>query len=191
MNTEDYTQLIQELREGREAALKKLYNSSRRAFVNWGKKHFYCDEHTLLDAYQDSLIIFYRKVTSGELTQIDRSFDNYLIGIGWRILNKKQIKNRNVTLVEDIIITSELTDDPILNKIIEGEIASEKQQALQAAVEKLGKMCRQLLTLFYFEGYDIEEITDIMEYPNKNTTSASKARCLNQLKEQIVKSKFI
>jgi RNA polymerase sigma factor (sigma-70 family) len=157
--------------------------------VNWGKRHFYCDEHTLLDAYQDSLIIFYKKVTSGELTQIDKSFDNYLIGIGWRILNKKQIKSRNITLEEDFTF-AELTDDPVLNQIISGEIDNEKQQALKAAVEKLGKMCRQLLTLFYFEGYDTEEITDIMEYPNKNTTSASKARCLNQLKEQIVSSKL-
>jgi RNA polymerase sigma-70 factor (ECF subfamily) len=183
----EFNRLLQEIREGREEALKLYYGKYREDFLSWGRQHFDCDIPTLMDVYQSSWIVLYRKIVSGELKNIEISIEKYIFGICWRLLIRHKKVAKRVIYREDLSTITELTDDPLLTTIISDELNQEMKTLLRTTIDNLGEPCKKILTLFYFDGYDIEEITAELQYPNKNTTSVMKARCLTRLKELIKK----
>jgi RNA polymerase sigma-70 factor (ECF subfamily) len=183
----EFNRLLQEIRERREEALKLYYEKYREAFISWGKQHFDCDIPTLMDVYQSSWIILYRKIVSGELKNINTSIDKYIFGISWRLLIRHKRVAKRVHYFEDLSNFTEFTDDPLLTTIISDELNNEMITLLRRTIENLGEPCKKILTLFYFDGYDTEEITEKLQYLNKNTTSAMKARCLTRLKDLMKK----
>jgi len=58
-----------------------------------------------------------------------------------------------------------------------------------ACVEQLDETCRKLLTLFYFEGLDMEQIALRIGFNNADTAKAKKYQCFKRL-EQRVKQQY-
>lgn len=62
---------------------------------------------------------------------------------------------------------------------------NEMQKALQKAFVTLGKKCKEILTLFYYRGFTLDEISETLNHDNKNVTKSQKSRCIKQLKEKV------
>ena len=69
-----------------------------------------------------------------------------------------------------------------------GEEPNKKELQLQHAFATLGKKCKEILSLFYYRGYTIEEIYLYLNYENKNVVKSQKSRCIKQLKDKIKKN---
>ena len=189
MAEEDYNskQVIEDILRGRDVSLRAMYHRYQDYFMAWAWKwgHGF-DNDTLKEAYLEAVTVFYTKVTSKELTELDSSVENYLIGVGKNFLLKKAKLNKKIVSPEDLVSTP-TEDDSFLTKTIESELDEEHKAKLRSAFGQLGKKCQKLLHLIFFEEKEVQEVMEEMDYKNTNTLYVSKARCLEHLKELITK----
>jgi len=73
----------------------------------------------------------------------------------------------------------------VLNDI--DELTTEQKQ-LQVAFKTLGQKCKEILTLFYYRGYDLEDIMNELNYTSKDVVKSQKSRCIKSLKSLIFKN---
>ena len=99
-----------------------------------------------MDVFQEALVVIFRK-TSEEEFKLHSSFTNYLYTVSrfiWlKMLKRKKIFNERIT---DLIRPIEMESEEILDIEI-----SLDRKAIQYYFEKLGKDCREILTMFYNE----------------------------------------
>jgi RNA polymerase sigma factor (sigma-70 family) len=175
-------QLLLELKKSNKKALKMVYVENRIPFINFARK-FSVSEEDIIDVYQDVIIVLHDKAIKGELAALTCSIRTYLLGIGKYMLYDKTRKNNkkvdNFPLEKEDYNYREITHD-----FLEEE-PNQLQRLLQKAFSTLGKKCKEVLTLFYYRGYTIEEISETLNYENKNVAKSQKSRCIKQLKEKI------
>lgn len=175
-------QLIQLLKEADKDVLGKLYIEHRSAFLYFAQK-FCKQEEDILDAYQDAIIALKEKAVKGGLDSLNCSLKTYLFGIGKYMLYDKMRKQKKtvplLSVDEEVYDYKAITDDFL------GEEPSKMQVQLQRLFTTLGKKCKEVLSLFYYRGYSIEEICEHLNYENKNVVKSQKSRCIKQLKDKI------
>jgi RNA polymerase sigma factor (sigma-70 family) len=175
-------QLILLLKQSNEEALKMFYIENRNPFMSFARK-FNVSEDDITDVYQDAIIALHEKAIKGELDTLTCSIKTYLLGIGKYMLYEKARKNNKK--VSDFPVEKEdYNYREITNDFLE-EDPNQLQLLLQKAFATLGKKCKEVLTLFYYRGYTIEEISEKLNYENKNVAKSQKSRCIKQLKEKI------
>jgi len=178
MNKDNYH--LERLREGDQKTLEKIYLDFKTEFLLFGGK-INDDREMVLDVYQDSIIALYENVQNGKLTSFSSSLKTYLFSIGkFKLykINKDDRRFTNEATDTDIDYTEDLD-------VFAENINADRVALVEEAFGKLGKKCRELLTLFYYRGFDIEEIKNEMGLENKNTAKSQKSRCLSHLKKLI------
>lgn len=175
---------LEELRMGSDTVLRQVYEENRNKFLNFARRYDLSDDENI-DIYQDAFIIFHDNVMSGKVQSFTSSIATYLFGIGKYLIfdqmkkNKRTVgSNYDLTRVgeEDELVTTLELDEPELTP---------EQQLLQKHFPSLGKQCQELLTLFYYRGFTIQEIMQAENYNSENVVKAAKSRCMRTLKERI------
>jgi hypothetical protein len=191
MSNETYNseQIIEEIVRGGEQALRTMYPRYQKSFMAWAKSWSHgFDEDTLVEAYMEAVKIFYINVTTGRLTSLKSSVENYLIGVGRYYLMKRAALNKKV-LTPDNVAYDIADDENFLTQTIASELDDELKTKLRKGFALLGQQCQKILTMFYFEQKKSPEIKNAMNFDNDNTMYASKARCLAQLRKLILNGK--
>tara|TARA_R110002167_G_scaffold23281_14_gene82755 strand:+ start:3043 stop:3624 length:582 start_codon:yes stop_codon:yes gene_type:complete len=175
---------LDDLRLGSDAVLKRVYEENRAKFLNFARRYGLSEEENI-DVYQDAYIIFYDNVMNGKIESFTSSISTYLFSIGKYLIfdrmkkNKKTVSsNYDLSIVRDdaqLVDTIEISEPGL----------STEQELLQKHFGTLGKQCRELLTLFYYRGFSIEEIMQHEGYNSENVVKATKSRCMKTLKERI------
>ncbi|TVZ56287.1 RNA polymerase sigma factor (sigma-70 family) [Lutibacter sp. Hel_I_33_5] len=168
------------LKQADRNALKELYTENRDAFIEFGYK-FSKNKEDILDVYQDAIIVLQEQALEGKMDNLTCTVKTYLFSIGKYMLYDKNRKN-NKSVTSDFLekedynykeIAADFTDDT----------SNENIKKLQIAFGKIGKKCKEVLSLFYYRGYSIDEIATSLNYENKNVVKSQKSRCLKQLRE--------
>jgi len=176
-------QLILLLKEADKDVLRRLYTKYRDPFIAFARK-FCTNDHDILDAYQDAFIVLQEKAIKGDLDDLRCTLKTYVFGIGKNLLYNTLRKQKKK--VAQMSAEQEAYDyGSIALDFLEGNQLSERQIQLQKAFATLGKKCKEVLSLFYYRGYTIEEIGQRLNYENKNVVKSQKSRCLKQLKDKI------
>ncbi len=168
--------------KGRNQALEKIYNEYRSSFLQFAKKYD-LDHASLIDIYQDAFIALREHAINGKLEDIKSSIKTYLFSIGKYMIYDHLRKQKKTVSYEESKEFKEISDNEDLR--IEYQQLTPKQQLLRQHFKNLGKRCQEMLTLFYYRGLTIEEITESLGYENKNVVKSQKSRCLKSLKELI------
>ncbi len=175
---------LEDLRNGSDAVLKKVYEENREKFLNYAKRYNLSEEENI-DVYQDAYVIFYNNVMSGKIDSFTSSISTYLFSIGKYLIfdimrkNKKKVSgNFDLSRVGD-------EDELVSTMEIEPSGLTAEQELLQKHFATLGEKCQKLLKLFYYRGYTIQEIVIEGEYNSENVVKAAKSRCMKTLKERI------
>ncbi|NHF61451.1 sigma-70 family RNA polymerase sigma factor [Flavobacteriaceae bacterium TP-CH-4] len=175
---------LEDVRQGSDEVLRQVYEENRDKFLNFARRYDLPEEENV-DVYQDAFIIFHDNVMSGKLETLTSSISTYLFSIGKYLIFDRMRKNKktvgsqfNMDIVKD--------EDHLIENldIEEGSLTSE-QQLLRKHFDSLGKKCQELLTLFYYRGYTIQEIMEAEHYNSENVVKSAKSRCLKSLKERI------
>lgn len=173
-------QEVEILRSDDRLRLKAMYNSYRAEFLGFGKR-YNLDQDALADVYQEAFLALRKRAINGKLYDIQSSLKTYLFGIGkYMIFDALKEKKRNVSyeshmhLVGEEIPAIELDARPAL---------TQEQFLLRKYFKELGEKCREVLTLFYYRGLNIEEIVQAAGYGNANVVKAQKSRCLKTLRQ--------
>ncbi|SNR17680.1 RNA polymerase sigma factor [Tenacibaculum jejuense] len=172
---------LQRIKKGDTKILKEIYTTYREPFLVFGKKFSSSDED-ILDVYQDAIIAFREQVLKGKTDDLNCTLKTYLFGIGkYMIFDKNRKQSKEVSIVNhDIKDDYDTVEVPSFSDTI-----NLQQRQIQKALLQLGKKCKEVLTLFYYNNLTIEEIKDYLKYDNKNVVKSQKSRCLKQLKSKI------
>lgn len=163
------------LSNGRKEELSRLYKAHRKEFVQWCVNKYNINEDQAMEAYQESVIIFYENILSGKLQDFSSSAKTYLFAIG-----KNKLRE---SFRAKIVMTHD--DDAILGQLVE-ESESVKEpffKIMERNFLRLNERCKQLLSLFYYEQLNMDQITVQLNYKNVDSTKNQKYKCLKQLRE--------
>ncbi|QCW98888.1 sigma-70 family RNA polymerase sigma factor [Aggregatimonas sangjinii] len=175
---------LEELKSGADSVLRQVYEENRDKFLNFARR-YHLSEDENIDIYQDAFIIFHENVMSGKVKSFTSSISTYLFSIGKYLIFDQMKKNKR-TVGAKYDLSRVGTDDDLVETLeIDEPNLTPEQRLLQKHFPSLGKQCQELLTLFYYRGYTIQEIMQAENYNSENVVKAAKSRCMRQLKERI------
>jgi len=168
--------------EENNTQIKKVYYKHRDVFFGFGKKYRLTDAE-LADIYQDAFLALRKQALSGKLYDVKSSMKTYLFGIGKHLIFNELKRQKNFIRVR-VNNNNEVakSHEIVLNRTLELTL---EQKLLQENFKKLGKKCKNVLTLFYYRGLTNEEIAQQENYENEAVVRSQKSRCLKTLKEYI------
>ena len=177
--------VIEALKNRDQNTLKQVYSNNRVAFMGFAKKYPITKEDAI-DIYQDAIIALRDNAVKGTIDDLKSELKTYLFSIGKYMIYNKLKQQKKMHLVEDT--SSFINNEDDLNVNINHNDLTNEQKQLQAAFKTLGQKCKAVLTLFYYRGFDLEEIMKTLNYTNKDVVKSQKSRCIKSLKTMIFKS---
>ena len=153
-------EILTQLRVGNQKSLIDFYQRRRHLFERWAQRQLNLpalEAHTLL---QDTLLDFYDQVADGRITKLPADLPAFLYGMA---------QQRRAAQV------------PAHVPLPAAEAS--RRQALLAQFNQLGPDCQQVLTYFYFNGYNLTRLGGKMGYANATVATQQKTGCLRKLTE--------
>lgn len=171
------TQLTEAIRRGDRDALVQLYKDNYVSVRNYVLKNNGSSDDAE-DILQDAAIAIWEKIRKGEL-ELRAKLSTLVFAIAKNLWLKRLNRlGRQVSMdgspTEDMSDTADDFHRLDRKKVVE-------------IMNTLGDKCRELLGLFYFEGYDMTRIAEIMQYNNADTAKAKKHQCFKHLQEQFLR----
>ncbi len=178
MGKTELKNIIDLLKRNDKATLQKIYSDNKVTFINFAKR-YHIQEYDSLDIYHDSIVALQDNAFKGKMDNLNSSISTYLFAIGkYKIFHSFREKKK-LRITSDIEIVEKNFEYDV---DLYGNNLTNQQTLLKKGLKKLGKRCIDVLDLF-FGGYDLDEITDILNYSDKNVLKSQKSRCIKQLKK--------
>jgi len=174
---------IQTLIASNPKNISHIYNENRAAFFGFGKKYG-LDYDDLSDIYQEAFIALRKHALTGKLDSVKSSLKTYLFGIGKFMIYDLLKEKKKTTEYEPIVHVAHDAIETISFEETHEELTIE-QRLLRTHFKKLGKKCKEVLTLFYSRGLTIDEIVEFSDYTSSSVVRSQKSRCIKTLKEMI------
>jgi len=176
--------LILSLSQGNMSVLDNLYDDYRDDFFRWAGQRFQVkDRDDLIDAWHDTMIMFYEQVRDKKLTHLTCEVKTYLFTIGYRRLLKMHDKSKRTDLVDTF--DANINIDQSTNVYESEEVNEQQQTILKNAVKELPEKSRQILMMRFMDGKSVPEIMQVLGYASENAVSVTLSRGLKKLKEII------
>lgn len=170
--------LLQAIQSGNHQVLTQLYENYRSPFIAWATQYFNCETEDAVDIFQEVVIVFYRNIAQGKLTELTSSVKTYLFAIGKNLLLKQNRQTKPLSLNDDLPLTDNFIIEPSLEN-------SHQKTILRKAVQSLGEPCRQIIELFYYRNFAIEAIKTQLDYNSESVVRTQKKRCMQYLRKVI------
>ncbi|MGB4850354.1 MAG: sigma-70 family RNA polymerase sigma factor [Saprospiraceae bacterium] len=176
--------LLHSLSGGNMAVLDQLYDDYRDDFIRWAGQRFHIQNRDdLIDAWHDTMIMFYENVRDKKLTHLTCEVKTYLFTIGYRRLLKMHDKLKQTDLVDGF--DANMNIDESINVYEYEEVTEQQQTILKDAVKELPEKSRQILVMRFMDGKSVPEIMKALGYTSENAVSVTLSRGLKKLKEII------
>ena len=179
-----------EMESGLFKLCKKYYeeNFQRSGVDNEGKK----------DIFQSSLLALWDNIRNrqlfvedGELKGKDGNpFKSTLTTYFMGIVNNKYLewlrKNPIVPPIKPEKMPENFSDDDVVGGFDEDDDTFRRRRIVSHRISHLAKQCNKILTLFYYEEKDYDEIMVLMPtFQSKDALKTAKYKCLKRLRESI------
>lgn len=160
---------------GDEQALDEIYRKYYRmmtklVITNSGT------EQEAKDIYQDALIVFWQKATSGNLVMTSK-MSTYIYSICQNLWRKELDRKSR--------LRHEQKDSPEF----QDQESEERSRIINECIMELGDTCRKVLTFYYFDGHSMQEIADKLGFANTDTAKTKKYKCKKKL-DELIKTKY-
>lgn len=183
MNHQNPNSIIELLKQGDKKTLEKIYLDHREGFLNFAKKYNVKVEDAI-DIYQDAILILRENAINGRIDDLKSNVSTYLYAIGkYRIYHNFRVQSKTIVKNDFDLVEENLDFDVNLY----GPVLTKEQTLLKKYYNQLGDRCKSILNLFYYQGYNLDEIRTILNYSNKKVLKSQKSRCIKQLKDLIDK----
>ncbi|MCB0559450.1 MAG: sigma-70 family RNA polymerase sigma factor [Lewinellaceae bacterium] len=170
--------LWSQLREGRKAALEKLYRSHAPALLQYGGK-FSTDQQLVEDCLQDLFIDLWQR--RGQLSPVSSVQSYLLVAMRRRVIRQlsRQQKHETTEEPEEHQFDFEIAID---EQIAARELSHEQQRKLKQALEQLSARQKEAIYLKYQLGMDYEDICKAMDISYQSVRNLAHS-ALSRLKE--------
>ena len=153
---------LTQLRVGNQKFLIDFYQHSRHLFARWAQRKHRLSAPQAHELLQDTLLDFYDQVADGRITIMPTDLRAYLYGMAQLRLDAHVPAHQPLPAAE-----------------------ASRRQRLLAQFNQLGTDCQQVLTYFYFRGYNFEKMGGKMGFPNATVARRQKNTCLRKLYELV------
>ncbi len=180
--------ILQSLAGGDMHVLDQLYDAYRDEFLAWARQKVSTrNRDDLIDAWHDTMIMFYEQVRDGKLTVLTCEVKTFLFLIGYRRLLRAHEKSAKIDLVEEVDANMGMAES--INVSFEEDSIGDKEILLKEAIAQLPEQSRQILVQRFIEGKSVSQIMESMGYTSTNAVSVTLSRTLKRLKEIISERK--
>lgn len=168
----EYSNIINELKQGGGRALEAVYVRYRAEFIQWLQGRLGCEAELAKDIYQQTILTLYENVQSGKLVTLTSQVKTYLFSIGRNKYYEAVREKAKQEKAKDWQVEHDSTSESLL-------------QLVEVCLEKLGEPCRSLLMQFYFHKRSMEQLTELFDYKNIDTAKNQKYKCLERLRKLV------
>jgi RNA polymerase sigma factor (sigma-70 family) len=171
--------ILERLKLGDQETLVELYHAN----FNMVRNHVLKNNGVVEDAedlLQDSLIVLWQNVRKPGF-ELTSKISTYVMAVCKNLWLKQLHKNSRMA-GEELIKPQNHSITPDNGHVMD-------MQKIHEALDELGDTCRNILTMFYFDGYDMETIAQTLQFNNSDTAKAKKYQCFKKL-EEIVKRRY-
>lgn len=169
------SEVLDRISKGDERALDFLYKKHYRMMFNIVLKNNGTEEEAK-DVYQEALVVFWQKASSGQLT-LTSKISTYLYSIclnQWR----KELDRK-----------SRLSREEVDGEAFQGYDEKENARIVTECINELGDTCRNILTYYYFDGLNMTEIAKRLNFANTDTAKTKKYKCKKKL-DSLVQERY-
>jgi RNA polymerase sigma factor (sigma-70 family) len=170
------SEVIDLIKKGDERALDYLYKKNYKMMVNLIVKNNGSEDEAK-DIYQDALIVFWQKTTSGELVMTSK-ISTYIYSV-CQNLWRKELERKSRYSIEE-------ADRGESVDLVEKD---ERIKIVHQCLGQLGDSCRKILSYYYFDELSMNDIAEKMGFANADTAKTKKYKCKQEL-DKLIKSKF-
>lgn len=168
-------EIFERICKGDEKALEFLYKKYYRmmtklVITNSGT------EDEARDVYQDALIVFWQKATSGNLV-LTSKISTYIYSICQNLWRKELDRKKRLSNEEKDTAVSLDTE------------SAERDKIIIRCIEQLGETCKKVLMYYYFEEMSMQDIADQLGFANTDTAKTKKYKCKKKL-DELVKAQY-
>src|SRR5918993_2228607 len=154
---------------GDEKALEFLYKKYYRMMTKLVITNSGTEEEAR-DVYQDALIVFWQKATSGNLV-LTSKMSTYVYSICQNLWRKELDRKKRLSNEErDTAVTMDMD-------------SAEKEKIIARCMDQLGDTCKKVLMYYYFEEMSMQEIAEKLGFANTDTAKTKKYKCKKKLDE--------
>ncbi len=177
--------IIEAIKAGSEKILFQLYEAYRDEFVNWAVRNHKVSVEEAKDIFQEAMVGLYKNVKGGRVDSLTVTVKTYLFGIG---------KNNLLNLIKRKSIEQKVMAE--FEAVPEYGIAKRYDEEHMVYLAKriyraIGSPCKEVLEMFYANGYDMESIALRLGYKNSDVAKKKKYECLKKLEERISVSELM
>lgn len=175
-------EMIKALQTSAES-LDSIYTKHKSYCINFMRKMNAVDEETLLDIYQDAIIVLYEKSQNTDFT-LTCSIQTYLNSICRnQVLVRIASKNKAINVdISNSEFDEDIKDWFNVDEVIEDNKFKSVTNAM-SKLKELGGRCHEILKRFWYQNQTMEQIAYEMDYSNADNVKNQKARCQKKLKE--------
>lgn len=172
--SETNASMIQRLKDGEREVLIELYKEHERMI----RKYVLENNGTTDDAedlLQDALVVLWQNARKPDF-ELDAKISTYLFAVvrnQWlKVLEKRKRENTSIESIGEVP-TDTVHMDRLDLKIVRDYL------------NDMGDLCRKILLMYYFDGFDMQTIADANQLANTNTAKSKKYQCLKELGTKI------
>lgn len=140
------------------------------------------------DVFQEAFIVLYKKIIDGELVLTAR-LSTFFIGICRnKAYEKMRVKGKELYIIDDTphSIKDEHEDERI-DRLLALEdnteqIEARKEAVVREIVAKLPAPCDKILWGFYFDGFSMKTLAQMLNYASEDSIKVVKHRCVEKFK---------
>lgn len=169
------SEIFERICKGDEKALELLYKKYYRMMTKLVITNSGTEEEAR-DVYQEALIVFWQKATSGNLV-LTSKMSTYIYSICQNLWRKELDRKKR--------LSSEEKDSPV---ILDTETA-ERERIIAKCIDQLDSTCKKVLMYYYFEEMSMQDIADKLGFANTDTAKTKKYKCKKKL-DDLVKAQY-
>jgi RNA polymerase sigma factor (sigma-70 family) len=168
-------EIFERICKGDEKALEFLYQKYYRMMTKLVITNSGTEEEAR-DVYQDALIVFWQKATSGNLIMTSK-MSTFIYSICQNLWRKElDRKKRHSNEEKDTAVTLDTE-------------SAEREKILAHCIDQLGETCKKVLMFYYFEEMSMQDIADKLGFANTDTAKTKKYKCKKKL-DELVKAQY-
>lgn len=168
-------EIFERICKGDEKALEYLYQKYYRMMTKMVITNSGTEEEAR-DVYQDALIVFWQKATSGNLV-LTSKMSTFIYSICQNLWRKELDRKKR--------LSNEERDSPVSIDTDSGE----REKILAKCIDQLGETCKKVLMFYYFEEMSMQDIAEKLGFANTDTAKTKKYKCKKKL-DELVKAQY-
>ncbi len=167
---------IEDLQADSDVEFLNVYKQYRKRFISWGKANSKLNEADLEDAFQDSVLVLFKRIN-----EIDpqKSVAGFLKNtFKFKIMHKQ--RDRNLEQSDEAI------NEKIYSKVYDNSNRASRNEDLKhlfkVSFQELGEPCYGILKLKFYHGFESASIAERLGYKNATVVHSKTNTCLKKLR---------